>query len=75
MLFIAPANGAPISVARGSDEHDDTHRLRAASTWEDAMSSSTHEHEGGHGGHGFWAMLACCLPMIVIFALIALKVI
>lgn len=30
---------------------------------------------GGHGGHGFWAMVACCVPMIVIFALIALKVI
>ena len=30
---------------------------------------------GGHPGHGFWAMVICCLPMIVIFALIALKVI
>lgn len=30
--------------------------------------------DGGHGGHGFWAMVACCVPMIVIFALIALKV-
>jgi hypothetical protein len=30
---------------------------------------------GGHAGHGFWAMLACCAPMIVIFSLIALKVI
>ena len=30
---------------------------------------------GGHGGHGFWAMVACCVPMLVIFALIALKVI
>ena len=30
---------------------------------------------GGHAGHGFWAMVACCVPMIVIFALIALKVI
>ena len=30
---------------------------------------------GGHAGHGFWAMVICCLPMIVIFALIALKVI
>lgn len=34
------------------------------------------EHGGdGHLGHGFWAMAICCLPMIVIFALIALKVI
>lgn len=39
------------------------------------MNGSTNQHEGGHGGHGFLAMLACCLPMIVIFALIALKVI
>lgn len=31
--------------------------------------------QGGHGGHGFWAMVACCVPMLVIFALIALKVI
>ena len=29
----------------------------------------------GHAGHGFWAMVACCVPMIVVFALIALKVI
>lgn len=31
--------------------------------------------QGGYGGHGFWAMVACCVPMLVIFALIALKVI
>ncbi len=31
------------------------------------------DHEG-RMGHGFWAMVACCVPMIVIFALIALKV-
>lgn len=30
---------------------------------------------GSHGGHGLWAMVACCVPMLVIFALIALKVI
>lgn len=30
---------------------------------------------GGHAGHAMWMMVACCLPMIVIFALIALKVI
>ena len=34
-----------------------------------------HEDHGGHGSHGFWAMVACCVPMLVIFALIALKVI
>ena len=36
------------------------------------------EHRDGHGGHwghGFWAMVACCVPMLVTFALIALKVI
>ena len=33
------------------------------------------EGNKGHAGHGFWAMVACCLPMIVIFALIALRVI
>lgn len=34
----------------------------------------TDEHgAGGHARHGFWAMVACCLPMIVIVALIALK--
>lgn len=27
------------------------------------------------GGHGLLAMLACCLPMIAVFALIALRVI
>lgn len=31
--------------------------------------------EGGHAGHSMWLMVACCLPMIVIFALIALKVV
>lgn len=29
----------------------------------------------GHGVHGWLAMLACCIPMIVIFLLIFLKVI
>lgn len=33
------------------------------------------EDEGGHRSHGLWAMVACCVPMLVIFALIALKVI
>ena len=37
--------------------------------------SDKHGGGGGHAGHGFWAMVICCLPMIVIFALIALKVI
>lgn len=26
---------------------------------------STDKHGGRHAGHGFWAMLACCLPTIV----------
>lgn len=38
-------------------------------------NSNQRDGHGGHGGHGFWAMVACCVPMIVIFALIALKVI
>ena len=34
------------------------------------------EHPGTEqAGHGFWLMVACCLPMILIFALIALRVI
>lgn len=33
------------------------------------------DDQGGHAGHGMWLMVACCVPMIVIFALIALKVI
>ena len=33
------------------------------------------DEPSGYAGHGFLAMLACCLPMIVILALIALKVI
>jgi len=33
------------------------------------------DDQGGHASHGFWAMLACCVPMIVVLALIALKVI
>lgn len=37
--------------------------------------SDKHGGGGGHAGHGFGAMVICCLPMIVIFALIALKVI
>lgn len=34
----------------------------------------TEKAGGGHGGHGLLAMVACCVPMIVVFALIALKV-
>ena len=30
---------------------------------------------GEHAGHGFWFAVACCVPLIVIFALIALRVI
>jgi len=40
----------------------------------DSDTKRRDEH-GGHAGHGFWAMVACCVPMIVILALIALKVI
>ena len=41
------------------------------------VNGSTDKHgneRGGHRGHRFWATVACCLPMIVIFALIALGV-
>lgn len=31
--------------------------------------------QGGHGKHGLLAMLACCIPMVVVFVLIGLKVI
>jgi hypothetical protein len=24
------------------------------------------DHEKPHGGHGKWAMIACCIPMLVI---------
>lgn len=37
--------------------------------------NDTRDDQGGHSGHGMWLMVACCVPMIVIFALIALKVI
>jgi hypothetical protein len=30
---------------------------------------------GAHGGHGLLAMLACCIPMVAVFVLIALRVI
>ena len=36
--------------------------------------SEKRDERGGHSSHGLWAMVACCVPMIVIFALIALKV-
>lgn len=29
----------------------------------------------GHGGHGMLAMLACCIPMVVLFVLLGFKVI
>lgn len=30
---------------------------------------------GGHGKHGLLAMAACCIPMVLVFVLIGLKVI
>ena len=30
---------------------------------------------GGHGAHGVLLMIACCLPMVAIFVLIALEAI
>ena len=31
------------------------------------------EEEQGHGGHGRWMMVACCVPMLLIAVLIALS--
>ena len=41
----------------------------------DRHSAAATENGGGHGGHGWLAMLACCIPMIAIFVLIGLRVI
>lgn len=30
---------------------------------------------GGHGGHGVLMMIACCVPMVAIFVLIAFEAI
>ena len=41
-------------------------------------SHGSPQHGAGrseHAGHGFWLMVACCLPMILVLALIALRVI
>ena len=37
--------------------------------------SGQHSGANGHGGHGLLAMIACCVPMVAIFVLAALKVI
>jgi len=28
------------------------------------------DRSGGHGGHGHWLMIACCIPMLVIAAVL-----
>lgn len=33
------------------------------------------KESGGHGKHGVLLMIACCVPMVLIFVLIGLKVI
>ncbi len=33
------------------------------------------EPPNGHGRHGIWMMVACCVPMVVLIVLLALKVI
>lgn len=33
------------------------------------------DHYGEQPGRGFWVLLACCVPLIVLFALIALRII
>lgn len=38
--------------------------------------SGGHEHGGhGHGRHGLLAMVACCIPMVLVLVLIAFKVV
>ena len=39
------------------------------------MKSDAPNDNGGHGRHGFWMMVACCVPMVAIVVLIALKVV
>ena len=38
------------------------------------MSPDKPNGDGGHGRQGIWMMVACCVPMVVIVVLIALKV-
>ena len=37
------------------------------------MNPNNHSHGGGHGWRGTLAMVACCIPMIVLFVYIGLK--
>ena len=37
--------------------------------------SADPKNGNGHGRHGVLAMIACCIPMVVIIVLIGLKVI
>ena len=43
------------------------------------MSDHTHDPHpavgGGHAGLAFWTIVAACVPIVVVFALLALKVI
>ena len=32
--------------------------------------SAGEEGKSGHGGHGHWMMIACCIPMLVIVAIL-----
>jgi len=32
---------------------------------DDKPQTEDHDHDGGHGGHG-WMMMVCCIPMLVI---------
>ena len=53
-------------------------RLRAAVASGARMSAGQKPPQNrghGHGRHGILAMIACCIPMVLIFLLIALKVI
>ena len=34
-----------------------------------------HDDRAGHGSAAYWLLIACCVPTIAVFALVALKVI
>ncbi|MBW8059363.1 MAG: hypothetical protein FVQ78_03330 [Solirubrobacterales bacterium] len=50
----------------------DTHETRPSTSLPDREDLPGPEEKGGHGGHGRWMMIACCVPMLAIaIALVA----
>ena len=43
------------------------------SSLQDPERRTDQRDEEPHGGHGHWAMIACCIPMLAIAVLIALS--